>query len=876
MMFAVGKSDQPETTAPGAAGLEVSSGSARAVARPDRSILVGRDPTCQLVIDDSRVSRHHAEVCWADGGWLLRDLESTNGTYVDGERRSSVALTEGIEVRLGGVDGPVLRFAVATDALDGEMLAVDAEAAPVDGLSGGTASTTADAPQPRQALTAVPRQGGAPAAEAGAGAPGVGPATATVAARPQTGQYEVTTRLRIGRDPGNDIVLDDLLVSKHHAEVRHVNGTYLVVDLGSRNGTFHNGRQVPRAVLAPGDMISIGRYEFAFDGRRLHQYLDTGPTSLVANDLTVQIDGKVLLDDVSFALAEGQLLALIGPSGCGKSTLLRALTGIRPASLGTVRYAGRDLYADYAELRYRIGMVPQDDVLHRQLTVRRALRFAASLRFADDVPRRERKARVDQVIEMLGLTERAKARIDTLSGGQRKRASVAMELLTEPSLLCLDEPTSGLDPALDKEVMAQLRELADRGRTVIVVTHNVLHLDLCDRVMVLCQGGRLGYFGPPDRVLEFFEAADYAEVFAKVTDEPEVWAHRFRVSEFYQQYVMEPMISVPVAASTPTPTPPARESLRQSLREKVWRRSATSASAESTSPARRVRLTLGRLPLVRRALHPSAPLRQFVTLCARMAAVIGADRGYALFLLGLPLVLALLTHSVPGELGLSTPPPRMISLEAQRLLVVLVVGAAFMGIAPAIREIVSESSIYRRERAVGLSPSAYLASKIVVFTLINTVQVIIFVRLALWTRGGPDRALVFDSPMTEVIVPVALVSISCTVLGLCISALVRTVEQTTPVLVIAVMTQLVLSGGLFELEDTGPILQHISWLAQTRWGLAATASTVDLLSMIPFRDSLWEPTASAWWRSMLVLGAHIVALAAAARLALTRLEPGRS
>ncbi|MFS8477646.1 MAG: FHA domain-containing protein [Micromonosporaceae bacterium] len=894
-------SDQPEASALGAAGLEVSSGSARAVARIDRSILVGRDPTCQLVIEDSRVSRHHAEVCWVDGGWLLRDLESTNGTYVDGERRSSVTVTEGIEVRLGGADGPVLRFTVATDAIDGGVPDVDADAAPADGLpaeaSGGPA-VAADAPQPQQAPGpvpqqgavagaarqgaapgGVPRQGAAPAAGAGAGLPGVGRVTATAATRPEAGQYEIATRLRIGRDPDNDVILDDLLVSKHHAEVRHVNGTYLVVDLGSRNGTFHNGRQVPRALLAPGDMISIGRYEFAFDGRRLHQYVDTGPTSLLADDLTVQIKDKVLLDDVSFALAEGQMLALIGPSGCGKSTLLRALTGIRPATMGTVRYAGRDLYADYAELRYRIGMVPQDDVLHRQLTVRRALRFAASLRFADDVPRRVRKARVDQVIETLGLTERAGARIDTLSGGQRKRASVAMELLTEPSLLCLDEPTSGLDPALDKEVMTELRQLADRGRTVIVVTHNVLHLDLCDRVMVLCQGGRLGYFGPPERVLEFFDAADYAEVFAKVTDEPEVWAQRFRVSNFYRQYIMEPMISVPQAE--PFPAASARELPASSpsdtpLAQPTRPTGGTAPGASAATPAKPVRLTLGRPPIARRALHPSALLRQFVTLCGRMAAVIGADRGYALFLLGLPLVLALLTHSVPGELGLGTPPPRMISLEAQRLLVVLVVGAAFMGIAPAIREIVAESSIYKRERAVGLSPSSYLASKIVVFTLINTAQVIIFVRLALWGRGGPDRALVFDSPMTEVVVPVALVSISCTVLGLCVSALVRTLEQTTPVLVVAVMTQLVLCGGLFELEDAGPILQHVSWLAQTRWGLAATASTVDLLSMIPFSDSLWEPTASAWWRSMLVLGLHIVALAGAARLALTRLEPGRS
>lgn len=685
---------------------------------------------------------------------------------------------------------------------------------------------------------------------------------AAVAHRPQTGQYEASARVRIGRGADNDIVLDDLLVSGHHAELRRSGDGYLVVDLGSRNGTYHNGRQVPRARLHPGDLVSIGRYEFVFDGQRLHEYVDTGPTSLLAEDLTVQIKDKVLLDDVSFALAEGNLLALIGPSGCGKSTLLRALTGIRPASIGKVRYDGRDLYVDYAELRYRIGLVPQDDVLHRQLTVRRALRFAASLRFADDVSRRERRARVDEVIDTLGLTERARARIDTLSGGQRKRASVAMELLTEPSLLCLDEPTSGLDPALDKEVMAELRELADRGRTVVVVTHNVLHLDMCDRVMVLCQGGRLGYFGPPERLLEFFEAADYADVFAKVTDEPDLWSRRFRISDLYRRYVVEPMISVPRPAPAPSAAPAPSVAPDPA---------AAPAPAAPAPPAPNLR----GLPLTRRALHPTAPLRQFVTLCGRMAAVIGADRGYALFLLGLPLALALLTHSVPGEYGLATPPEFVrISLEAQRLLVVLVVGAAFMGIAPAVREIVTESSIYRRERAVGLSPGAYLASKIVVFTVINIAQVVLFVYLALLGRGGPDRSLVLSSPMAEVMLPVALVSISCTVLGLLVSALVRTTEQTTPVLVIVVMAQLVLSGGLFELDGEA-VLRQVSWLAQTRWGLAAGASSVDLLSMIPFEDSLWAPTASAWWRSIALLGVHVMVLAAAARLALRRLEPGR-
>ena len=312
MMFAVGMSDQPEASALGAAGLEVSSGSARAVARIDRSILVGRDPTCQLVIEDSRVSRHHAEVCWVDGGWLLRDLESTNGTYVDGERRSSVTVTEGIEVRLGGADGPVLRFTVATDAIDGGVPDVDADAAPADGLpaeaSGGPA-VAADAPQPQQAPGpvpqqgavagaarqgaapgGVPRQGAAPAAGAGAGLPGVGRVTATAATRPEAGQYEIATRLRIGRDAGQ----------------RHRPGRPAGLQ-APRGDTPRHGdvprrrpgqpqRHLPQRPAGARARARPRRHDLdrparvrSSTARRLHEYVDTGPDSLLADDLTVQI-----------------------------------------------------------------------------------------------------------------------------------------------------------------------------------------------------------------------------------------------------------------------------------------------------------------------------------------------------------------------------------------------------------------------------------------------------------------------------------------------------------------------------------------------------------------------------------------------------------
>ncbi len=382
--------------------------------------------------------------------------------------------------------------------------------------------------------------------------------------------FDETGTIRIGRDADNDIVLPDFWVSKRHAEVRRIGTEYHLIDLASSNGVHHNGRRVPRAVLTRGDRFTIGRHEFLFDGLYLYQHDDMGPTSIIADDITVEVKGNVLIDDVSFALRHGTLLGIVGPSGCGKSTLLKAMTGIRPATRGRLLYDGRDLYEHYSELRYRIGMVPQDDVLHRQLTVRRALRFAASLRFADDVPRKQRWARVNEVLELLGLTARARQRIDTLSGGQRKRTSVALELLTEPSLLALDEPTSGLDPALDKEVMRELRLLADRGRTVVVVTHSVLHLDLCDYVLVMCQGGRMGFFGPPDELLGFFGSEDYADVFDKVTNDAERWAQIYRNSELYRRYIGEVALEIaarpaptvlPEAVPTPrAPEPPASPS----------------------------------------------------------------------------------------------------------------------------------------------------------------------------------------------------------------------------------------------------------------------------------------------------------------------------
>jgi ABC transport system ATP-binding/permease protein len=717
-------------------------------------------------------------------------------------------------------------------------------------------------------------------------------------------------RIRIGRDPRNDVVLTDLQISRFHAEVRRVGDTFQVMDLGSRNGTYLNGRQVQKPmVVHAGDVVSVGRHELLFDGHGLHDHVDTGPASLLADDLTVRIGSKVLLDDVSFALSEGSLLAVIGPSGCGKSTLIKALTGLRPATQGRIWYGGRDLYADYAQLRYRLGMVPQDDVLHKQLKVRTALRYAAALRFADDVPRRVRWAKVNEVMQTMRLSERAKQRIDTLSGGQRKRASVAMELLTEPSLFCLDEPTSGLDPALDKEVMQELRELADKGKTVIVVTHSVLHLDRCDRVLVMCVGGTMGYFGPPQQVLNFFDAEDYAEVFQKISDEPERWTRAFRNSPLYARYVsavnpterdaprpalapvapavqpdpqgeqtmslavpaqrsssMDDESTMPVIAASPPPKPEHIEVEPSFARTRPDVPAAKPGQANMDKKGWRIF-----------ARNPSAPLRQYGTLCLRMMNVILSDRGFSAFLLAMPLILAVLSYTAPGSEGLkflANNPSQ--GLMAQQLLVVLVTGAAFLGTAAAIREIVNERQIYGRERAVGLSAAAYLSSKLTVFFLINAGQVALFVYLALF-EGPPSRSLVLPSQTVEMIVSMVAIALVSTVLGLLISTLAKTTEQTTPIMVVVVMAQLVFSGGLFLLVNS-PAMEIISWIFPTRWGFAAGAATVNINGMLParFQDPLFNSTAGNWWLYMVLLAVQMAVLIGLTRLALRRHEPGRS
>ncbi len=694
--------------------------------------------------------------------------------------------------------------------------------------------------------------------------------------------------ITFGRDEGNDVVLLDDWISPKHGRVQR-SPQYTLEDLDSSNGIHVAGKRLTGSMsIKAGDVFTIGRHRFKLEDSGVFRSPQLSDPSIEAYDMTVVVDNpgrwrrrgklKPVLDDVSFVVRPATLLGVVGPSGSGKSTLLRTITGTLEPTQGRLVFQKQDLYREGVSRR-GIGMVPQEDILHKQLTVNQGLWFAAALRCAREMNGHQRAYKVEEVLDLLGLKDRRSMRIARLSGGQRKRVSVAMELLTKPPLLCLDEPTSGLDPALDHDVMAALRDLASGDNTVIIATHTPMHLDACDAVLVMCMGGRMAYFGPPgEELFDFFETGQnrYADVFSKISDEPEQWAQKYRNSEVYSRYVGEDQLALLTKESEDRKARLARQRAAQA--EAVRAEEAAAAATGNSAPRRRrikpaatTEEPKPRKQHVAPKDRPPTPVWQWLVLCLRMLSVIVSDRKYALLSVGLPLVLAGLSHLIPGSKGLS-PDPAGYSLEANRLLIVLITGAALMGVAAPIREIVSEADIHRRERASGLSATAYLLSKVAVFLVIDCLQVFLFVGLAMVGRGAPRQALVLPDPTLEVMVAVALVAISSTALGLLASAMVRTVEQTTPLLIISVVAQLILSGALFPITGHRP-LEIAAWLDPSRWGYAAAAATTDMKNF-PFVDPLWHHDAPNWWMSILWLGVQIVAMLGLARWALARYKPG--
>ncbi|MGH4027307.1 FHA domain-containing protein [Actinomycetota bacterium Odt1-20B] len=840
-----------------------------------RAYTLGRDPQGDIALDDARVSWRHATISWGGRSWVIEDHGSTNGTFVQGQRIHQMEIGPGSAVHLGNAtDGPRINVSGSASGAAGAAAAVSApqqqsaqaapQQAPQQNAPGWAAQQAPQQPQqyqqqqqqvpqqqgwqqqpqqpPAQQAHVPPQQGGH---GAGMGSGGVAGAPPVYGDRSPTTFHQLALghKMRIGRALENELVVSDLQVSRHHAEFTATpDGRFEIRDLGSHNGTYVNGMPIAKsgtALIGPNDIVGVGHSTFRLVGGQLEEFVDTGDVSFSARHLTVTVDGgKQILKDVSFGVPEKSLIAVIGPSGSGKSTLLKALTGYRPADQGDVLYDNRNLYKQFAELRQRIGLVPQDDILHKELTVKKALKYAAKLRFPGDTAEAEREARIDEVLRELKLDIHKEKKVTSLSGGQRKRVSVALELLTKPSLIFLDEPTSGLDPGMDRDVMQLLRGLADDGRTVLVVTHSVAELAICDKLLVMAPGGSVAYFGPPEEALNFFGYSTWADVFSAFENYRDYdWAGRWKGSQHYQMYAADIDAVAPQSAQMPPP----------------------------------------------QAVRPPKPQgwgSQLWTLIRRYTSVIASDKGFMGLMVILPAVLGIVSVVIPADFGLAPPkPPVKFNGDAGTIMLILAVGMCFSGAANSVRELIKERVIYERERATGLSRSAYLMSKVIVLGVITAFQGVIICAIGFAPRELPEEGLIMP-PAVEICLVIIALGFTSMMFGLVISSLVKTAEKTMPLLVMFAIVQVVFTGVLFQIYGS-PGLEQFAWLMPSRWAIAGAGSTLDLAHLMPpwdvkkpnDLDPLWEHSVGQWGLNITVLLLLGVACGFAVARLLRRHEP---
>ena len=750
--------------------LLVSWGSQSVILEEGRTYTLGRDGSCDIPIENSRISRTHLRLSDSNGNWSMTDLGSSNGTYLNGKKVLKVDLLESTEVRLGGPNEVAIVFSPIKNEKEVKSKVtqkiIDKDAT--------------------QVATGILQEKQGPQ----------GPR-----------RIRLQQRIRIGRGEGCDWKIEDLNVSRSHAEiVQSRQGEYELIDLKSTNGTFLNDNKIRREKLIFGDIISIGGYrrKFTSDGLELLEGIEG--LSITAKEISFEINGKKLLDNVSFNLGPRTLTAVIGPSGAGKSTLLGVLTGRTKPTSGEIQLAGNNLHDNFQALSREIGSVPQADILHTRLTVRQALNYGAQLRLPSDTSKEERNLRVDEVMKKLELTERADLRIDRLSGGQRKRASIGLELLTSPKLLVLDEPTSGLDPGLDAHVMETLRNLADDGQTVVLVTHSVDNLNFCDNVILLASGGRVAYAGPASTVFSKLGKKNWAEVF-KFLASPDaiLLASKKRdvaiSTEVQQEHVLQ---------------------RRQGF------------------------------------------VKQILTLSSRYIRVIASDRFYLALLTLIPVIIGVISYLAGSKYGFGegykTKTGLIYNPFAQGSILVLVLGSIFVGLSTSIQEVIKESAVRKREQSVGIRVSAYLLSKVLVLGLITSTQIIVFTSIVLFGRPLPESGILLDSSRVEITAICVILGLCSMLLGLLISTILSSEEQAMPALVGMTMVLVVLSGALP--LQSGGFVGQLSQFVPSHWATNALSASVDIVQLGFITDSFeqakWESSSENVVTSLSLVGVFAV------------------
>src|SRR5437588_1577684 len=726
--------------------------------------LLGRDAAADISIEAAGavVSRRHAEIRrQADGSYTIADLNSFNGTLVNDQRVTQpTTLHDGDRVQLA-TGGPIFRFVHPSSA------PLEARAATETRWRGSELSKSDNKIGLRTIIARSQTEHQTPFA-----------ATNNAQLLFER-SFDGKQNLSVGRGPENDIQLDGLLISKHHARLINTAQGVQIEDAGSTNGVYVNGGRVSgRHLVQNEDVVQIGPFVLRVDSASGIAVFDTRSKiriDAIAITKIVHQPGRAsrkLLDDISLAIEPNEFVGVLGPSGAGKSMLMNALNGMRRTSSGRVLINNLELYQHIDSLKQSIGYVPQDDIIHRELTVYRTLYYVARLRLSRDVPASEIDQIISEVLDVTGLSDRRDVLVSQLSGGQRKRVSIAVELITKPSVIFLDEPTSGLDPATEERIMKLFRQIAESGRTVILTTHAMENVRLFDRVVVLLRG-KLIFYGTPTEALEFVGANSFVDLYNKL-DAP-----------------VESEIAG-LESFPPKATKAQRITYEQRLEEiadgvaNEWRGRFAATDFHRRyieQPLSLVQQEVQAAPPPRRRGGIIDALRQWATLVRRYAEVLASDKWNLAILFGQAPIIALLTYLVVGKND-----PRDFPYF------ILALGSVWFGTSVAARELVKERPIFERERMVNLGLVSYVASKLFVLSFIVGLQTtLLFATLKILHFAGlislPGYFL--GLPQLLVLVLTGMVGIA---LGLFISALVKTSEVATSLVPLILIPQILFAG----------------------------------------------------------------------------------
>ncbi|MDO5346289.1 MAG: FHA domain-containing protein [Lachnospiraceae bacterium] len=587
---------------------------------------------------------------------------------------------------------------------------------------------------------------------------------------------------KIGRDMDNDIVLSSPAVSRFHARIEHRGDYFELTDNSSANGVFVNGgRKQGKYRLREKDVIQIANHTLIYtNGMFFYKNSAQGINIEICNvNKFVDHHKKKILDQVNCTVKSNEFVAIVGGSGAGKTTLMNAISGFDKEITGDVFFNGIRVQEHFNELKNLIGYVPQEDIIYENLTLRRMLYYTAKLKMPPDTTKKEIAGRINQVLSMVELSAHQNTYIRKLSGGQKKRASIAVELLADPNVFFLDEPTSGLDPGTEQKLMITLNKLSkSQGKTIVMVTHTTQSLQLCDKVIFMGRGGRLCFAGTAQEAKMFFDTENLVDIYNMITEEPELWAEQFRNCVEAEQVQRQP---------------------------------------QSGDISRR---------------RSRARLSQILILIMRYMELIKNDLQRLLLLFAQPVLIAILLSVVANENAF------YLYDDTKSILFSLSCAGIWIGLFNSIQEICKERAILKREYMGNLKLSYYTFSKFFVQTLLGAVQALLMTAIFSGMVGHPAEGILFADPFAETFVTVWLTIEASMAIGFVISALVRNGDRAMTMAPFVLIIQLLFSGILFRLEGAG---SKIAYFTVSKWSVESLGS-IAVLNDLPLKIQKEMPT----------------------------------